>query len=87
MTVPLGRGAIERSPSKILLHCQLLTFAFTCLHAGEIANLTWDMVLGPTGAVEPVLELHDSAAKNWLRGLRTGRRSGCPRIRKVGTLY
>jgi integrase/recombinase XerD len=34
------------------------------LRAGEIANLTWDMVLGPTGAVEPVLELRDVAAKN-----------------------
>jgi integrase/recombinase XerD len=34
------------------------------LRAGEIANLTWDMVLGPTGAVEPALELRDAAAKN-----------------------
>jgi integrase len=34
------------------------------LRAGEIANLTWDMVVGPTGAVEAVLDLHDSVAKN-----------------------
>jgi integrase len=34
------------------------------LRAGEIANLTWDMVLGATGAVERVLELQDYAAKN-----------------------
>src|SRR6202007_457271 len=34
------------------------------LRAGEIANLTWDMVIGPTGAVEPVLDLQDVAAKN-----------------------
>ena len=34
------------------------------LRAGEIAKLTWDMVVGPTGAVEPVLELRDEAAKN-----------------------
>ncbi len=34
------------------------------LRAGEIANLTWDMVIGPSGAVEPVLELRDVAAKN-----------------------
>src|SRR5215475_14191477 len=34
------------------------------LRAGEIANLTWDMVVGPTGAVEQILELRDSAAKN-----------------------
>jgi integrase len=39
------------------------------LRAGEIANLTWDMVVGPTGDVESVLELHDHAAKN-----RRGRR-------------
>jgi integrase len=34
------------------------------LRAGEIANLTWDMLVGPTGAVEAVLDLRDSAAKN-----------------------
>src|SRR5215468_1779037 len=33
------------------------------LRAGEIAKLTWDMVLGPTGEVGNVIELHDSAAK------------------------
>jgi integrase len=33
------------------------------LRAGEIANLTWDMVVGPTGAVGSVLELPDRAAK------------------------
>jgi integrase len=39
------------------------------LRAGEIASLTWDMVVGPTGAVGLVLELPDHAAKN-----RGGRR-------------
>ena len=34
------------------------------LRAGEIANLTWDMVLDPTGEIGPVIELRDSAAKN-----------------------
>jgi integrase len=34
------------------------------LRAGEIANLTWDMLVGPAGAVEPALELRDCAAKN-----------------------
>src|SRR4029077_9323246 len=34
------------------------------LRAGEIANLTWDMVLGPTGAIQSVIELRDAAAKN-----------------------
>jgi len=34
------------------------------LRAGEIANLTWDMVLDPTDEIGPVIELRDSAAKN-----------------------
>jgi integrase len=33
------------------------------LRAGEIANLTWTMVLDPEGRVGPSIELHDSAAK------------------------
>jgi integrase/recombinase XerD len=33
------------------------------LRAGEIANLTWDMVVDATGRVGSVLELRDSAAK------------------------
>jgi len=34
------------------------------LRAGEIAKLTWDMVLGPTGDIGSVIEPHDIAAKN-----------------------
>jgi integrase len=34
------------------------------LRAGEIASLTWDMVVGPTGAIGTVLELRDHAAKS-----------------------
>jgi len=34
------------------------------LRAGEIANLTWDMVLDPTGNISSVIELRDHAAKN-----------------------
>src|ERR1700733_653705 len=34
------------------------------LRAGEIANLTWDMVLDPRGHVGFTLELHNNAAKN-----------------------
>ena len=34
------------------------------LRAAEIANLTWAMVVEATGAVAPVIELHDQAAKN-----------------------
>jgi integrase len=33
------------------------------LRAGEIANLTWDMVLGATGQIGAVIELRDTAAK------------------------
>ena len=33
------------------------------LRAREIANLTWDMVLGPTGQISGIIELRDDAAK------------------------
>jgi integrase len=33
------------------------------LRAAEIANLTWDMILGPTGHLGTAIELHDDAAK------------------------
>jgi integrase/recombinase XerD len=33
------------------------------LRAGEIASLTWDMVRGPTGEINGIIELRDSAAK------------------------
>ena len=33
------------------------------LRAGEIANLTWDMVVGPNGEISATLELRDRAAK------------------------
>jgi integrase/recombinase XerD len=39
------------------------------LRAGEIANLTWPMVVDPTGEIAPYIELYDGAAKN-----RSGRR-------------
>src|SRR5471030_3245723 len=34
------------------------------LRAGEIAQLTWDMVLTPSGDVGAVIELRDAVAKN-----------------------
>ena len=34
------------------------------LRAAEIANLTWDMVLGPTADIGLVIELRDIAGKN-----------------------
>jgi integrase/recombinase XerD len=33
------------------------------LRAGEIAKLTWDMVVGPAGEISSVIELRDCAAK------------------------
>jgi integrase/recombinase XerD len=33
------------------------------LRAGEISNLSWDMVLAPTGEIGSVIELRNSAAK------------------------
>lgn len=39
------------------------------LRAGEIANLTWPMVLDPSGEIATAIELHDIAAK-----MRSGRR-------------
>jgi integrase len=33
------------------------------LRAGEIASLTWDMVLGPAGQISSIIELRDQAAK------------------------
>src|ERR1035441_8975141 len=34
------------------------------LRAGEIANLSWDMVIDPTGEIATTLELQDHVAKN-----------------------
>jgi integrase len=45
------------------------------LRAGEIANLTWVMVVGPTGDIAPVIELRDIAAKNGSGRLIPARRS------------
>lgn len=39
------------------------------LRAGEIANLTWEMVSDPSGSIDRILELQDRVAKN-----RGGRR-------------
>jgi integrase len=44
-------------------HLILLLSLKAGLRAGEIAKLTWDMVLGPTGEVGSVIELRDCAAK------------------------
>jgi integrase len=44
-------------------HLILLLSLKAGLRAGEIAKLTWDMVVGPTGEIGHVIELRDSAAK------------------------
>ena len=38
------------------------------MRAGEIAKLTWDMIITPSGDINSVIELRDSAAK-----MRSGR--------------
>jgi integrase len=50
-------------------HLILLLSLKAGLRAGEIAKLTWDMVLGPTGEIGHVIELRDCAAKK-----KSGRR-------------
>jgi integrase len=44
-------------------HLILLLSLKAGLRAGEIAKLTWDMVVGPTGEIGLVIELRDCAAK------------------------
>jgi integrase len=44
-------------------HVIVLLSAKAGLRAGEIANLTWDMVLDPNGAISKAIELRDHAAK------------------------
>jgi hypothetical protein len=41
------------------------------LRAREIANLTWGIVLDPTGAIGHVIELHDQAANSEIPALLT----------------
>jgi integrase len=63
---------VENWPAKLGVYftasARLLSFK-AGLRAAEIANLTWAMVVDATGAIAPVVELHDQAAKN-----RGGRR-------------
>jgi integrase len=42
----------------------VLLAAKAALRAGEIANLTWDMVIDAGGQIGNVIELRDAAAKN-----------------------
>src|SRR5580704_4424293 len=53
----LGTRNAERNHVLVLLSIK------AGLRAGEIANLTWDMVTDPSGEIGTLLELHDCAAK------------------------
>jgi integrase/recombinase XerD len=57
----LGYAARTRRPArnKVIVHLS----AKAGLRAGEIANLTWPMVLDANGRVGQTIELHDKAAK------------------------
>lgn len=51
-------------------NCVIVLFSVKAgLRAAEIANLTWPMVLDPSGEIATYIELHDVAAK-----MRSGRR-------------
>jgi integrase len=54
-------ASTTRSPRRN--HLILLLSLKAGLRAGEIAKLTWDMVVGPTGDIGHVIELRDCAAK------------------------
>src|SRR5687768_5563236 len=58
----LAYAETTRHPARNWLIVLLSTKAG--LRAGEIANLTWDMVLDPSGRIGAAIELHDNAAKN-----------------------
>jgi integrase len=57
----LGYAAITRHPVRNAVIVLLSVKAG--LRAGEIANLSWDMVLAPTGEIGSVIELRNWAAK------------------------
>jgi integrase len=58
----LGYATITRQPVRNTVIVLLSVKAG--LRAGEIAHLTWSMVLSPTGEIGDAIELRDSAAKN-----------------------
>jgi integrase len=60
---------VQRSRYPIRNRVIVLLSVKAGLRAGEIANLTWPMVLDPSGEIATYIELHDVAAK-----MRSGRR-------------
>jgi integrase len=66
-----------------LRNCVIVLLAAKAgLRAGEIANLTWDMVVDPTGDVSSVIELRDIAAKN---GMHPDLRQALAAYRRLST--
>jgi len=63
----IAYASSTRNPIRNVM--MVLLSAKAGLRAGEIANLTWPMVLDSRGEVGPMIELRDAAAKN-----RSGRR-------------
>ena len=57
------------------------------LRAGEIANLTWDMVLDATGRIGDVLELRDSAAKKGSGRINSHASASPRRSGRLGSLF
>src|SRR5579872_5802052 len=53
----------SRTRNPVRNHLIVLLSVKAGLRAGEIAKLTWQMVIGPTGEVGQLIELHDSVAK------------------------
>ena len=51
-------------PSKFLRNRVIVLLSTKAgMRAGEIANLTWDMVVEPAGQIGGIIELRDHAAK------------------------
>jgi integrase len=58
----LAFASATRNP---LRNCVIVLLSFKAgLRAGEIAKLTWDMVLSADGQISSLIELRDDAAKN-----------------------
>jgi integrase len=77
-------AAASRHPRRN--HLIVLLSVKAGLRAGEIANLTWEMALGPAGEVGSVIELRDCAAKKnsgWLVPIHPSLRAALLAWRKM----
>ena len=67
VSVLLKYACTRRNPE---IACVIVLLSLKAgMRAGEIAKLTWDMIITPSGDINSTIELRDSAAK-----LRSGRR-------------